>query len=87
MLWPSKQDWIDVQIGIREITEEEKKVLMLGWTADGIGVWVLRFESIEQVPRDFGRLSLAIDMKEKIQIMREYGAAFVEDVTQVEELL
>jgi len=26
-------------------------------------------------------------MKEKIQIMREYGAAFVEDVTQVEELL
>jgi len=86
-LWPSKQDWIDVQIGIREITEEEKKVLVLGWPADGIGVWVLRFESVEQVPRDFGRLSLAIDMKEKIQIMREYGAAFVEDVTQVEELL
>ena len=61
-LWPSKQDWIDVQIGIREITEEEKKVLVLGWPTDGIGVWVLRFESVEQVPRDFGRLSLAIDI-------------------------
>ncbi|KAF8846867.1 hypothetical protein BDZ45DRAFT_682256 [Acephala macrosclerotiorum] len=85
--WPSKQDWIDTQMGLREMTEDEKKVLVLGWPTDGtVGVWVLRFGSARQVPRDFGRLSLAVDMEEKILMMREYGAEFVEDVTLVDEL-
>ncbi|KAH8589905.1 hypothetical protein B0O99DRAFT_318371 [Bisporella sp. PMI_857] len=85
-LWPSKQDWIEVQIGMREMTEEEEKVLVFGWPTDGVGVWVLRFASARQMPRDFGRVGFAMDMEEKIQMMREYGASFVEDVTQVEEL-
>lgn len=85
-LWPSKQDRIEVQIDLREITEEEEKVLVFGWPTDGVGVWVLRFGSARQMPRDFGRMSLAMNMEEKIQIMREYGATFVEDVTQVEKL-
>lgn len=51
-----------------------------------MGVWVLRFESARQMPRDFGRLSLALNMEEKIQMMREYGATFFEDIAQVEEL-
>ncbi|KAJ5956252.1 hypothetical protein N7501_010531 [Penicillium viridicatum] len=86
MLWPSKEDWIEVLVGMREATEEEEKVLVFGWPTDGVGVWVLRFESARQMPRDFGRMSLAMNMEEKIQMMREYGATFVEDVTQVEEL-
>ncbi|KAL2803068.1 hypothetical protein BJX63DRAFT_425576 [Aspergillus granulosus] len=73
--WPSKEEWIG-----------EKKVLVFGWPTDGVGVWVLRFPSAREVPRDFGRMSLAMNMEERIQIMREYGATFVEDVTQVEEL-
>jgi hypothetical protein len=85
-LWPSKQYWKEAQIGMWEITEEEEKVMVYGWPTDGVGVWVLRFKSVEQLPRDFGRISLAMDMEEKIQLMREYGATFVEDVTQVEEL-
>lgn len=85
-LWPSKVDWIEVQIGMREITEEEEKVVVFGWPTDGLGVWVLRFASANQLPRDFGRIRLAMNMEEKIQIMKEYGATFVEDVTQVEEL-
>ncbi|KAF7164132.1 hypothetical protein CNMCM5623_008822 [Aspergillus felis] len=85
-LWPSEEDWIEVQIGMREITEEEEKVLVFGWPADGVGVWVLRFASARQLPRDFGRMRLAMNMEEKIQMMREYGATFVEDITQVEEL-
>jgi hypothetical protein len=85
-LWPSKQDWIDVQIGMREMTEEEEKVMVFGWPADGVGVWVLRYRNAGQVPKDFGRMSMAMNMEEKIQIMREYGATFVEDITQVEEL-
>lgn len=84
--WPSKRDWFDVQVGLREITEEEEKVIVYGWPTDGVGVWVLRFQNANQLPDDFGRMSLAMNMEEKIQIMREYGATFVEDVTQVEEL-
>jgi hypothetical protein len=75
-----------VQLDGREMTEEEAKVVEFGWPTDGVGVWVLRFASAEQLPRDFGRMHLAMNMEEKIQIMREYGATFVEDVTQVEEL-
>ncbi|KAE8135574.1 hypothetical protein BDV38DRAFT_272760 [Aspergillus pseudotamarii] len=84
--WPSRQDWLDGQIGLREVTEEEEKVMVYGWPTDRVGVWVLRFQSARQLPSDFGRMSLAMNMEEKIQIMREYGAVFVEDVTQVEEL-
>ena len=49
-------------------------------------VWVLRFPSARELPSDFGRMSLVMNMEEKIQIMREYGATFVEDISQVEEL-
>ncbi|PKX99537.1 uncharacterized protein P174DRAFT_509441 [Aspergillus novofumigatus IBT 16806] len=80
------EDWVEVQLDGREMTEEEAKVVEFGWPTDGVGVWVLRFASAEQLPRDFGRMRLAMNMEEKIQIMREYGATFVEDVTQVEEL-
>jgi uncharacterized protein YifE (UPF0438 family) len=85
-LWPSKEYWIEVELGAREATEEEEKVLVFGWPTDGAGVWVLRFGSARQMPRGFGRMSLAMNMEEKIQMMKEYGATFVEDVSQVEEL-
>ncbi|RAK79945.1 uncharacterized protein BO72DRAFT_445763 [Aspergillus fijiensis CBS 313.89] len=84
--WPSKQDWLDVQMGLREMTEEEEKVIVYGWPADGVGVWVLRFASANELPDDFGRMSLVMNVREKIRILKEYGATFVEDVTQVEEL-
>lgn len=84
--WPSKRDWFNVQVGLREITEEEEKVIVYGWPTDEVGVWVLRFRSARELPDDFGRMRLAMNMEEKIQIMREYGATFVENVTQVEEL-
>ncbi|KAE8402232.1 hypothetical protein BDV37DRAFT_252750, partial [Aspergillus pseudonomiae] len=66
--------------------EEEEKVMVYGWPTDGVGVWILRFKNTEELPRDFGRINLAMNMEEKIQIMREFGATFVEDVMQVEEL-
>ncbi|KAJ5162787.1 uncharacterized protein N7500_004617 [Penicillium coprophilum] len=84
--WSSKEDRLEVRLGAREMTEEEEKVLVFGWPTDGVGVWVLRYESDRQLPKDFGRMSLAMNMDEKIQMMREYGATFAEDVTQVEEL-
>ncbi len=85
-LWPSKEDWSETMIGMRYATEEEEKVVVFGWPTDGVGVWVLRFESAREIPSDFGRMSLAMDMEEKIEMMREYDATFIEDVTQMEEL-
>ncbi|KAL2851354.1 hypothetical protein BJX68DRAFT_236221 [Aspergillus pseudodeflectus] len=84
--WPSKEERIRVDMGSREKTAEEKKVLVFGWPANGVGVWVLRFASDRQVPSDLGRMHYAMNMEERIQIMKEYGAEFVEDVSQVEEL-
>ncbi|KAL3443356.1 hypothetical protein BJX65DRAFT_298304 [Aspergillus insuetus] len=55
------------QIGIKEPTEEEEKVMVYGWPVIGsAGVWVLRFASAEQLPGDFGGISFAINMEEKI---------------------
>ncbi|KAJ5951405.1 fungal specific transcription factor [Penicillium vulpinum] len=85
-LWRSQEDWLGAMIGMRDFTEEEEKVLVFGWPTDGVGVWVLRFTSTQELPRNFGRISLAMNMEEKIQMMKEYNATFVEDVTQVEEL-
>ncbi|KAE8382764.1 hypothetical protein BDV26DRAFT_253099 [Aspergillus bertholletiae] len=85
-LWSSKQDWLQREMDLWDYTEEEEKVMVYGWPTDGVGVWVLRFQSDTDLPRDFGRINFAMNMEEKIQIMREYGATFVEDVTQVEEL-
>ena len=84
--WPSKEEWIAVKMERRDITEEEEKVMVYGWPTDGVGVWVLRYRSASQMPRDFGRMSFAMNMDERIQIMKEYGATFFEDVTQVKEL-
>jgi len=84
--WPSKKEWIQVMMQLREITEEEEKVMVYGWPTDGVGVWVLRYGSASQMPLDFGRMSFAMNMDERIQIMKEYGAKFFEDVTQVKEL-
>ncbi|GKZ67896.1 hypothetical protein AnigIFM60653_002404 [Aspergillus niger] len=84
--WLSREDELEAVLGVRKMTEEEKKVLVFGWPADGVGVWVLRFANAKEMPRDFMRISFAMNMEERIQIMREYGATFVEDVSQVEEL-
>ncbi|KAI9043859.1 uncharacterized protein KD926_002750 [Aspergillus affinis] len=83
--WPSRDDQMEAELGTRELTEEEKKVVVFSWPTDVVGVWVLRFVSKWDWPDDFGRLRLAMNM-EKIQIMRQYGATFVEDVIRVEEL-
>ena len=80
-----EQEWLDVQLRLREPTLQESRVITYGWPIDGGGVWVLQFESESRIPRDFGRLRLAMNMEERIATMREYGAIFVQDIAQVEE--
>ncbi|KAL2076224.1 hypothetical protein VTL71DRAFT_1167 [Oculimacula yallundae] len=84
--WKSRDEWVKVQLGMRDETEEEKRVVVYGWPADGVGVWVLKYERANLVPVDFGRLGFAMNMEEKIEMMKEYGAEFVEDITSLKEL-
>ncbi|KAM3074476.1 hypothetical protein ACMFMF_006485 [Clarireedia jacksonii] len=85
--WNSRQEWAEAQIGLVELTEIQKRVLVFGWPTDGVGVWVLRYKSEREVPNDFGRINLVITMDEKIEVMKEYGALFYEDMGAVEELV
>jgi hypothetical protein len=84
--WISKQDWANATLGVRDLTEDESRVVVYGWPAEGAGVWVLRYESEGDVPDDFGRLRLAMTMEERIAAMREYNAGFADDASQVPEL-
>ena len=85
--WASEREWIDVQLGERERTELEKRVLIFGWPSDGVGVWMLRFASENELPKDFGRLGMVISMDEKVKVMREYGAPFYNNANDIKELL
>jgi hypothetical protein len=84
--WASKLESHDVEAGLRGATEAERKVLVFGWPSDGSGVWVLRYASEDEVPEDFGMVRMALDMDEKIEAMRRFGAEFIADVSEVEEL-
>lgn len=83
--WASEQEWVDVNLGLRERTPQEKRVLVFGWPTNGVGVWMLRFGSEREMPKDFGRVEFAVNMDEKVQVMREYGAVFYEDAEEIEE--
>ncbi|KAI2795060.1 hypothetical protein POX_a01663 [Penicillium oxalicum] len=86
-LWPSHEAWFTSLITpLQESTPGDKKVVYYGWPIDGVGVWVLRYDSPLYRPRDFGRMSFAMTMDERVEILKEYGATFYEDPTQVEEL-
>ncbi|KAF4552066.1 Hypothetical protein D9617_11g009130 [Elsinoe fawcettii] len=85
-LWSCREEYIETLLGMRQRAEQQRRVMVYGWPADGVGVWVLRFESEREIPEDFGRVKFAMNMEEKIQLMKEYGAKSVEDVAEVEEL-
>lgn len=84
----------------RELKDAEearaRKIVEFGWRLDSVGVWVLRFagyddyeempSEYETVPRDYRLINFALDMEEKIELMKRFGATFVEDASQVEEL-
>ncbi|KAF2148521.1 hypothetical protein K461DRAFT_282976 [Myriangium duriaei CBS 260.36] len=85
--WRSKDHWMEVPFDdYGNIVDEEEKELVVGWPTDGVGVWVLKFGDAKKKPKDYGRMKLAMNMEERIEIMKEYGAMFFEDATQVEEL-
>ena len=83
--WASEQNYVKVLIGERERTKVEERELVMGWPGSG-GVWILRYERQRDIPKDFGRLHMALDMDERSQVIRKYGGKFVEDPKDVEKI-
>ncbi|TGO19924.1 hypothetical protein BTUL_0002g01730 [Botrytis tulipae] len=83
-------DCQEVGVTSSMLANAQKRNLIFGWPTDGEGVWVLRYDTHEGMknllPRDLGRINLAVDMDERVEIMREYDATFYEDEQDVEEL-
>jgi hypothetical protein len=86
--WQFNQEWIQNLRKYHDelVTDEQKRIMVYGWPADGRGVWVLKYEQADDLPNDFGKVRMAADMEEKIEAMRALGAEFVADLDQVEEL-
>lgn len=70
----------------RQRTELIRRQFIFGWPMNGEGVWFLRYDNQRDVPDDFGRVSMAIDMDERCRIMKQYGATFYADPETVNEL-
>ena len=68
------------------MTREESKIVVYGWPKEGTGIWVLRYDSKDDIPDNFSRLRLALTMEERIVLIQEFDAEFVEDASQVPEL-
>lgn len=71
--------------------------MTFGWPADSVGVWIVRLSSdmadrkmlpddYRKLPTDYGKMKFAISVEERIGVMREFGAKFVEDLSLVKEL-
>lgn len=58
-----------MEIEERERIGLERRVLVFGWPTDGVGVWVLRVGDQREVPRDFGRVRLAVSMDERASLV------------------
>ena len=68
------------------MTAPESRQLVFGWPTSGEGARLLRYDNTREVPKDFGRISLAIEMDERCQVMKHYGATFYADTETVSEL-
>lgn len=68
------------------VTDEQKSIMVYGWAADGIGVWVLRYKEADDLPDDFGKVHMAVNIEEKMEVMEALGAELVADPDDFEEL-
>jgi hypothetical protein len=76
---------------VNEAANEKRarRNLIVGWLADGVGVWISRRQHVRHWYAMSGsgqRLRFALSMEERIMVMQESGAEFVEDAEMVREL-
>lgn len=82
--WESEEEYFSVLLGERERTKMEERELVMGWPSSG-GIWVLRYERQRDIPKDFGRLHMAMNMDERSEVIQEYGGRFCGDPERYEE--
>ena len=83
--WESEEDYTDVLLGMRERSPVESSEIVSGWPSTG-GVWVLRLDDREKLPKDFGKIHMALTMDERCRVIESYGGTFYlnpEDVSQL----
>lgn len=86
--WQYNCEWLDNSMEPYEelVTDEQKRIMVYGWPADGRGVWFLKYPQAGDLPDESGTVRMAADMEEKIEAMKSFGAEFVADPNEVEEL-
>lgn len=77
--WESEEDYTDVLLGMRERSSVESYEMVFGWPSTG-GVWVLRLDDREKLPKDCGKVHMALTMDERCWVIEEYGCLNPEDV-------
>jgi hypothetical protein len=63
--------------------------VMFGWPADGTGMWTSIFSWSRRgvhIAAGSGKINFAINMEERVQVMQECGAEFIEDLSLMKEL-
>ena len=89
--WESERDWLQARSKARKMTEDEKRVVLVGWPprdshgGGGGGVWVLKVPSEEYVP-EMGRIWNGFSMGERCRAIEMSGRVFYEDVGDCEDL-
>ena len=91
--WESEHDYMRHFIGFDELTEAEEvkkddEEMIVGWPSkdeqgEG-GVWILRVRSPKDCPEST-RLRMCLDMEERCELLKTWGAIFYEDPREVEE--
>ena len=72
-------------IGERGGIPKEAVEMILGWS-NTVGVWFLWVEDEGKLPKDPGRLHMALNMKERCGIVEEYGGTSHSDPKDVPQL-
>ena len=84
--WESEEDYTDVLLGMRQRSPVESSEVVFGWPSTG-GVWVLRLEDREKLPKDFGKIHMALNMDERCRVIEGYGGTFYPNPEDVQGLM
>lgn len=80
--WESEYTRARKRFGMEKMTEEEEKEgITVGWPGKEVegGVWILRTKA------NTAMLSMCLNMKERCDLLKSWGAIFYEDPREVEE--
>lgn len=68
----------DARDGSRMLTAAEIEEVFVAWPSTG-GVWVLKFEDAGQLENGFGVYNMCMNMDERAEVLKKFGAEFYEN--------